>query len=156
MATHADLAWRACAAELLLGRGPGEVFLRVHAAEAPHGCGTGEACDVRGALNSILGCLSTKESAANECRVRTSGEGEGGALELDVQSTQFTVGGGNYVILALRDVSAEKRRGVLERTFFHDVLNITTGLYAIAELLSAGDDPAAEEGYKRELRLMVQ
>jgi signal transduction histidine kinase len=86
----------------------------------------------------------------------TSGAGDGGALELEVQCTYFNLSGGEYVIVGLRDVSAEKRRGVLERTFFHDVLNITTGLYSLAELLSIEDDPAVEDEYKRELRLMVQ
>jgi len=142
--------------DLLVGRRPGELFLCVHAAAAADGCGTGEACDVCGALNSILECLTTKDSAVKECRMTTSGAGDGGALELEVQSTYFAVGGGEYVIVALHDVSAEKRRGVLERTFFHDVLNITTGLYSLAELLRIEDDPAAEEEYKRELLLMVQ
>ncbi|MEI6915354.1 MAG: ATP-binding protein [Armatimonadota bacterium] len=142
--------------EFVVGRRPGELFLCIQAANAPDGCGTGEGCDVCGALNSILECLDTKDVAVKECRMTTSGTGDGGALELEVQSTYFTLSSGIYVIVALRDVSAEKRRGVLERTFFHDVLNITTGLYSLSELLSIEDDPAAEEEYKRELRLMVQ
>jgi hypothetical protein len=74
-----------------------------------------------------------------------------------VQATPITVGDTEMIVLAMRDISGDKRRGVLERTFFHDVLNIVSGLRAVAELLSYGDDPEVEEEYRNDLfRMSVQ
>lgn len=142
--------------DTVIGLRPGELFRCVHAADVAGGCGASSACEVCGALNAMLDCLTSKGSSVQECRIRVYNDADGGALDLEVQSTFFIVGSREFMILALRDVSGEKRRSVLERTFFHDVLNIVTGLSAVAELLEFDNDPASEEEYKHDLRLMTQ
>ncbi len=42
-------------------------------------------------------------------------------------------------VLALRDISAEKRRNVLEKVFFHDVLNTAGGISGLATALAEGE-----------------
>jgi len=74
---------------------------------------------------------------------------------VEVQTQFLNVAQADLVVLSLRDISAEKRRGVLERAFFHDVLNLVAGVRAIAELLNEqATSPAQEEEYRQSLRLL--
>lgn len=139
-----------------LGLRPGELVHCLHATECPGGCGTSEACSVCGAVNTILQALECRGTSTGECRISTSGEADGGALDLEVQATFMAVEGVELVVLALHDISAQKRRTVLERTFFHDVLNVAAGLQAVAELMSYGEeDPEVTEEYVRDLKRMA-
>jgi K+-sensing histidine kinase KdpD len=143
--------------ECLLGQRPGEILGCVHAESAPGGCGTDEHCSVCGAVNAILDCQQSQRISVKECRLRRKSDLDGGAVDVEVQATPITVGNSDLVVLAMRDISSEKRRDVLERTFFHDVLNIVSGLRAVSELLSYGDDSEAEEEYRQDLfRMSVQ
>ncbi|NPV45989.1 MAG: GHKL domain-containing protein [Armatimonadetes bacterium] len=137
----------------VLGLRPGELVDCIHAEEGPGGCGTSRNCDVCPAVNTILRCIETGETVADECRIRTGRETDGGALDLYVVATPLRARDLPLIALTMRDISAEKRRGVLERTFFHDVLNTVAALRAVSELLdySAGD-PEEEEEFKRDLR----
>jgi signal transduction histidine kinase len=137
----------------VLGLRPGELVACVNSDEAPGGCGTGRNCDVCPAVNTILQCIATGQTIAAECRIRTGHEADGGALDLDVIAAPLKVRGLPLIALTMRDISADKRRGVLERTFFHDVLNLVAGLRAVSELLeySAGD-PEEEDELKQDLR----
>ena len=119
------------------GLRPGELLHCRHAAFAPSGCGTGEACRTCGAVNAILAGLSGR-SATHECRVATSGAE---AIDLRVWASPFRWGVRNYVLVVAADIGNEKRRQVLERLFFHDLLNTASSIFGIAQLLV--DDPEA-------------
>ncbi|MBI5837536.1 MAG: PAS domain-containing sensor histidine kinase [Candidatus Eisenbacteria bacterium] len=136
----------------VLSRRPGEAVGCMHAFETPGGCGTSRSCSVCGAVRSILDCFECRGSVTQECRIR-SREAEGaGAFDFRVQCTFMQVNGQDYAVLAVADISAEKRRQVLERTFFHDVLNECGGVHGIAQLLIAeGIDPQAEREFKHSL-----
>lgn len=137
----------------VIGLRPGELVDCVNVAEAPGGCGTGCNCDVCPAVNAILQCIETGVTSANECRVRTGQQADGGALDLYVVAAPLQARGLSLVALTLRDISADKRRGVLERTFFHDVLNIVAGLRAVSDLLEyAVGDPQEEDELRQDLR----
>ncbi len=143
--------------EGLLGQRPGEIVKCVHSQEMPGGCGTSSSCSLCGAVNTVLEALDTRGNAVSECRIRTQAEADGGALDLEVQGSFLALGGSDLVIVAMRDISAEKRRSVLERVFFHDVLNVASGLQAIAMLLTYdAEDPEVEEEYKRDLLRMSE
>ncbi len=144
-------------AEELIGLRPGEVAHCVNVPDAPDGCGTGPECEVCGAAQAIVRCLETGERAIEECRIRTSMDVDGGALDLEVHASFVRIGATEVVVLALRDISAEKRRGVLEQAFFHDVLNVVTGLQSIAYLLEA-TQPEGERlaEYRRDLMALAQ
>jgi len=125
-------------AEALFGLRPGEAVDCVHATENAGGCGTTEFCKNCGAVNAILSSLRGKETV-NECRIIQK---NGDALDLRVWATPLTVQGKIYSIFAIKDIANEKRRRVLERIFFHDILNTAGGLQGLAEILqdSAGDE----------------
>lgn len=134
-------------AELAVGLRPGEAVQCLNAAGAPSGCGTGEACRYCGAVNAILESLQTWRPAVRECRIQSSRGADGGALDLRVHATPLDLGDRRYVMLCFRDISAEKRRRVLERVFFHDVLNTAGGVHGLSEVVL---DPGIDEEFEHE------
>lgn len=116
----------------LLGNRPGEAFGCVHAAETAAGCGTTEFCQTCGAVQAILNA-QRGSSDVKECRIAIKDSWD--ALDLRVSTAPFDYEGQRLTICALQDISHEKRRRALERTFFHDVLNTVGGLRGFVELL---------------------
>jgi len=107
--------------ESLAGRRPGEVMGCVRSRERAGGCGTTAACAQCGAVQAILQSMSTRGRAVKECRVRTSFRTGQGALDFRVFATWAEIAGEEMVVLALMDISSEKRRRVLERSLFHEL-----------------------------------
>lgn len=120
--------------EEILGQRPGELFHCGHALDAPDGCGTTEYCRQCGAMSATLRGLDGIESS-EECRIISYEGLELEAHDLRVRATPFHVQGEDFVIIALSDISHEKRRRALERIFFHDILNTVGGLRGFAEML---------------------
>jgi signal transduction histidine kinase len=116
----------------LLGNRPGEAFGCVHATESAGGCGTTEFCQTCGAVQAIL-AAQRGNSDVKECRIALKDSWD--ALDLKVSTVPFEYEGEQFTICALQDISHEKRRRTLERTFFHDVLNTAGGLRGYVELL---------------------
>jgi nitrogen-specific signal transduction histidine kinase len=116
----------------VLGNRPGEALQCVHAAETDGGCGTTEFCETCGAVNAILAAQSGKADV-QECRIAIKGSFD--AVDLKISTVPFHYDGERFTICALQDISHEKRRRTLERTFFHDVLNTAGGLQGYADLL---------------------
>jgi signal transduction histidine kinase len=126
-----------------MGRRPGEILDCVHAQEQDAGCGTTEFCRTCGAVQTILAGLQGHTTTA-ECRIL---QREGGALDLRVSGSPFAANGQTFCLFAVEDISGEKRRTVLERLFFHDILNLAGVLMGYSELLTeglGGDGPATE------------
>jgi signal transduction histidine kinase len=118
--------------ESLIGLRPGEALDCVHAGLNEPGCGTTRFCRYCGAVQAIVRS-QRGESAVEECRlIRHSAAGEA-ALDLRVWATPVNFGE-PYTVFALLDISDEKRRAVLERIFFHDVLNVVSALSGLLEL----------------------
>ncbi len=122
----------------LIGKRPGEALDCIHAAEGPDGCGTGKSCAVCGAVLAILESQESGQQACGECRVVLCKDG-GTALDLEAVATPLDVAGLPMTVFALRDISSDKRRQVLERVFFHDVINTAGGIRGVASLLH--EDP---------------
>ncbi len=145
----ANVAARRIAASLgttsVVGLRPGEVLACREASAAPSGCGTGKGCRTCGAVNAILDALAGRP-AIEECCINAS---RGDALDLRVTATPFQWRAQEYVLMVLEDVSDEKRRAVLERTFFHDLLNTAGGVSGIAGLIAA--DATAYEAFRGDL-----
>ena len=136
----------------VLAQRPGEVLDCVHAAERPGGCGTSEHCAACGAVAAILSTWKTHAETTAECRVRTHAGAGGGALDFRAKASFLSVDGADFVVFALQDISSEKRRHVLERVFFHDVLNVCGGVHGLAELLlTEGLDAETEQRFKHDV-----
>jgi len=120
----------------VLGLRPGEALGCVHSHEREGGCGTTEFCSECGAVRAILPALGGRPEI-RECHLtRLIGCGQE-ALDLLVAATPFDYRGERFCLFAVADISQEKRRQALERTFFHDVINTAGGLEGLMEELRA-------------------
>lgn len=122
----------------VLGLRLGELLQCQVAATAPSGCGTGEACRSCGAAQAMLEALDGLK-ATNECRLLSVSQGNVISVDLRVTGTPLECGGEPFILFTASDISPVKRREVLERIFFHDVLNTAGSIRGITDLLSAGD-----------------
>ena len=132
--------------ESLLGLRPGEAVGCMHVKDGPDGCGTATNCSVCGAVLAILASQETGLPQQRECQLMMANSCQ--ALDLDVLATPITIEGETFTVLALRDISSEKRRYVMERVFFHDILNNAGGIRGLAALLQDGTTAEKETQYK--------
>lgn len=123
----------------LVGKRLGEALNCAHAGDFPGGCGTGDYCSVCGAVLALLDSQQSDGQIVRECLVTLQGDQ---TLDLDMQATAtpLQLHGQKFTILVLQDISSEKRRQVLERLFFHDVVNTTGGIHGLASLLAEQED----------------
>lgn len=115
-----------------LGLRPGEAVSCTNAFMNEGGCGTSPFCKECGAVNSILEGLRGNKDI-RECRIVTENND---ALDLRVFTTPLTVENDNYIVFAVKDISDEKRKELLERIFFHDIMNTAGSLKGYAELMA--------------------
>lgn len=108
--------------EKILGKRPGEIFQCIHSCQEDAGCGTSDFCKECGAVGAILNVQDQKQNT-QECRMIVSTEQGETSLDLRVWARPLDIFGKEFTIFTIRDISDEKRREALERTFFHDVLN---------------------------------
>jgi len=125
----------------LLGLRPGEALDCVHPQGKEAGCGTTPACATCGAALAILSALHG-QPAERRCALRTSRDGVVIDREFLARARSIAVEGVPFLLLVLRDVSAEARRSMLERSFMHDLSNLVAGLQSAADDLT----PTAEAG----------
>lgn len=142
--------------DLTLGPRPGEVLHCTHATEGPYGCGTSRACSQCGAVLTVLAAQTGHDRGDRECSLTCNRNGRLEASEFRVRATPLILGEHRLTILVLVDISAEKRRDVLESLFHHDVSNTLQGLFAWGDVLGeAAIDPkvAARKILEISLRL---
>ncbi len=120
-----------------IGLRPGELLSCETAQAAVNGCGTGDECRHCGAVETILAALDGSQ-AAHECRIMRKVSDGVEALDLKVWGTPLSWKGGQFAIVVAADISHEKRRQVLERLFFHDLLNTAGAISTMTELLVSG------------------
>ncbi|MCB8940569.1 MAG: PAS domain-containing sensor histidine kinase [Ardenticatenaceae bacterium] len=130
----------------IVGMRPGEAINCIHAFETSGGCGTTEFCSQCGAVQAIL---AAQKGAADvkECRIMTEVENEIVSLDLRVWATPYAFEDEQFTVFSVADISNEKRRRVLERIFFHDVINTAGAIQGLVDMYLTIDDPA-------ELRVM--
>ncbi len=126
------------------GQRPGEILGCIHADTTPGGCGTTEPCSTCGAVLAILAGLNGQKDA-RECRVTRCVDGRQESLDLLVWAAPINHGEEAFTVLAVSDISHEKRRQALERIFFHDILNVAGSIRGFAELLQSYDPADREE-----------
>ena len=119
----------------VIGARPGEILKCVRARETPGGCGTTEACRVCGAVGAILEALDGDKESARECRISAMRDGRQVSLDLLVTAVPIKTGQGRFAVVTMHDIGDTKRRQVLERLFFHDLMNSLSNLQACVILL---------------------
>lgn len=116
----------------VVGKRPGEIFGCIHAFEEEAGCGTSESCTYCGAVNAIL---SSQRGipAVEDCRLNIGPNED--ACDLRIWAAPLEIDGEGFHVVTIQDIRHEKRRAVLERLFFHDIINTITGIQGAIEIL---------------------
>ncbi len=120
----------------ILGQRLGEALGCIHATEMTSGCGTTSFCSECGAGKSNKLTLQTPGSYEDECRVLVSYSGVETSLDFKVFTSALKIENENYIVFAIKNLESEKRRELLERIFFHDVLNTASIIFGISGMIS--------------------
>ncbi|MFX1323967.1 MAG: ATP-binding protein [Promethearchaeota archaeon] len=120
--------------EEAMGARPGEIFKCIHSQDFIHGCGTSRDCRYCGAVNAVLQSLKTNKVTSLETRITSNFDGNLVSFDLNVTTHPFSLREKKFVIVFLTDISNQKRRELLERTFLHDLLNILTVVSGLIEI----------------------
>ena len=134
------------------GLRPGETLKCQNAYTKKGQCGASDACPYCGIFLSFLAGIKGYENS-KECSILQKDNGD--AMVFNVHSSPFKVSAEDFVIFTMIDISDQKRREILERVFFHDILNTASGLYNIAELLETELPPEFDE-YKKMVKASSQ
>jgi signal transduction histidine kinase len=126
------------------GLRPGEAFGCIHAGETAGGCGTAKFCRFCGAAQGIASALSGALDL-QECQIDRTFDHRHDQLDLLVWTKPFTTHDQIFILAALIDISAEKRRDTLERIFLHDILNTASSIQSLLYLID--DDRSSVREY---------
>ncbi len=121
----------------VLTKRPGEAACCVWAKQGPDGCGTAPHCATCGAVQAILESGQQNAQVVRECRIQVNGPADVAARDLRVTATPIRVEGQQFIVVVLEDISEAKRLAVLQRVFFHDVLNTVSAISSLAYCLAA-------------------
>ena len=118
-----------------LGLRPGEALGCTQVACAPNGCGTGRACATCGAAIAIVSAAEGQGPVERECLLTVVRKGKEESVEFLARARRIDIDGLPFTMVLLHDIQDQKRREVLERTFFHDILNTMGSLRTYGELV---------------------
>jgi len=124
----------------IIGKRPGEAINCIFSKLEPEGCGTSEYCCYCGAVNAILESQKNKKQISRECRITIKKGNEMESLDLMVTATPFLIKSLEFTIVAIIDISKEKRKKNLEKIFFHDIINTIGGIKGLIDFLSESDN----------------
>ena len=114
---------------------PGEILGCSHAWDSPLGCGAGDACRYCGAGQALFISLREDRVVTRECAIEISGKGDFSDVEYRVTASPLRVEGFRFLLVTLEDISGEKYRERMERTFFHDIMNSAGVIQGVVEIL---------------------
>lgn len=120
----------------LIGKRMGNLVGCKHPPESEGGCGTTEACARCGGAKSLAEALKGN-AASNECRILSLKAGED--LDLKISVKPFRFNGEDFILMSLLDISGDKRRIVMERLFFHDIINTAGGVQGLLGIMESSD-----------------
>jgi nitrogen-specific signal transduction histidine kinase len=129
----------------ILGKRFGEAINCRFAFDEEGGCGTTEHCRYCGAVNAMLQCQNTGVKTTSECRVRRIVLGAENFLDVEVTATPFTHENSTYTIFSLIDITDRKRRAIIEKIFFHDIMNVASGLRGFFEIFDSINETEQQE-----------
>lgn len=114
----------------LLGLRPGEILGCTYSCLID-GCGTSNFCRYCGAATAIVSGLNGRNDI-QECHILLQSND---AIDLMVYANPIQVDGEKFTSFSVIDISAEKRKELLEKVFFHDILNVASGLRGLLDIL---------------------
>jgi signal transduction histidine kinase len=139
--------------DLLVGQRPGDALGCVRAQTGPGGCGTSLHCRHCGAVLAILAAQTTNQATTGECTLAHRDGERLACAQYEVKVTPLTLSGQTVLACVLHDITATRRRELLERVFMHDTRNVLAGLQAWSEQLR---EETPSEAAQNVVRLVEQ
>ncbi|PLX67478.1 MAG: hypothetical protein C0602_10335 [Denitrovibrio sp.] len=133
-----------------LGVKPGTAFNCIHALDERVECGDTSFCRYCGANKSITESKKGVKSL-NECRIAAM---HGHAFNLSVSASPLELEGQKLTLYSIIDISAESRRQMLEKIFFHDVNNIVNGMGMIIDMMTDSKNSNDIEEFEHSLDML--
>ena len=126
--------------EEALGLRPGEVLDCNHSELEDGGCGTSRYCSTCGAALAIVSALNNDKPEKRICALSCTRNGKDTDVGLLVRAHPFNIDDKKFILLFLHDITVQQQRAALERTFFHDIRNILSGMMGASELINVTMD----------------
>jgi len=126
----------------------GDAFRCIYAIGENGKCGATEFCKFCGG-NKVINVSSNGDKAASSCHIAAE---NGNAFELAVSASQLSIEDQVFTLFCINDISAESRKKMLEKIFFHDVNNIINVITLMMELIAEDkeneDEPALNKNFE--------
>ena len=84
--------------------------------------------------------LLGQDTAPGECSISRHGVERLENLDFRIWLWPLRHGGENFHVALLSDIRAEKRLDLMERIFYHDILNLVSGMHGVCELMREDDE----------------
>lgn len=125
----------------IIGKRPGEIFGCINQLCDYEVCGSTPACQYCGIPKAIIDSQKSGCRTEGTVQLLTFRYNKNGALDLKVIAIPILLNGHNHTIITFEDLSAENRRRMFERIFFHDLTNSVGALMGMSEIFES--DPGA-------------
>ena len=123
---------------LRLGEATSCLGLKIHGGV----CGTTELCRSCGAARSLAATLLGEKAATGECSITRQGEERLENLDFRIWIWPMRHGDEVFQVAVMSDTRAEKRLALMERIFYHDILNMVSGMQGVCELMREEEEGA--------------
>jgi len=103
-------------------------------------CGATELCRSCGAARSLAATLLGQDVASGDCTITRRGDERLENLDFHIRVWPLAYGGESFYVAIMSDSRAEKRLALMERIFYHDILNIVSGMQGVCELMREDEE----------------
>ncbi len=124
----------------VLGKRIGDLLQCSHTNEGPSGCGSTHFCRGCGAMRAVIGALNGRAMVQDYAVSDDSSR----AFDLRVWTSPVSIGGQRFCAFAAKDIGDEKRRHILERVFFNDLIKTAEAVTAYAEMIDLNAESTAD------------
>lgn len=128
----------------MLGLHPCEALSCVHSDGSRWDGRLHSTCNGCGLESAVAASRKQNRKVTSECSVASGGD-SAAFHEIRVTASPAKLNGIPVSVVVMKDISGERQRRLLERLFFHDVLNTVSGLCGLAHALDGEQLDAEEE-----------
>lgn len=118
----------------LFGKKPGDIFQCENA--LPAGCGNSKYCNLCGIYKTFLECKNNKQTVSNKCNIIFRKNNKISSRVFIARCSFLNLSDENYFFFTLTDISHQNRARVLEKIFYHDVINTVSSLQGLSAILN--------------------
>ncbi|MBE0653493.1 MAG: HAMP domain-containing histidine kinase [Bacteroidales bacterium] len=128
----------------LFGKRPGDIFQCENARDT--GCGNSDLCKYCGIYRTLAECQARKTLILHKSSITIQKDNQIASYEFLARCSPLSLDDEDYFFLTLTDISHENRKLMLERIFYHDVINSLGSLQGLSEILNTlNSQPALSE-----------